>query len=218
MHRIRGKLTYSNVMVTVLALIVLGGGTAYAASQLGKGSVGTRQLRKEAVTPAKLSKASKAALTGPAGPRGATGATGPTGPGGTQGLRGEKGEKGDKGDPGSSALLSTELKRDVTLRGRINVDQQATVKEQIAGASISFGFSLAATPTVEKLGETPSSNCPGNFGEPRAAPGYLCFYRRTESNVGFIGVDASPFGADLTVRSTLAGRFFYEASWAVTGS
>lgn len=215
MHRIRAKLTPSNVMVTVLALIVLGGGTAYATTQLAKNSVGTRQLKKEAVTPVKLSKASKAALTGPAGPRGATGAPGPTGQRGTQGLRGEK---GDKGDPGSSALLSTELKRDLTLRGRINVDQQATVKEQIAGDSISFGFSLAATPTVEMIGVTPSSNCPGDFSDPRAAPGYLCLYRRTESNVGFVGVDPSPFGADLTVKASAVGRFFYEASWAVTGS
>ena len=28
MQRLRGKLTYSNVMVTVLAFVVLGGGTA----------------------------------------------------------------------------------------------------------------------------------------------------------------------------------------------
>ena len=81
MHRIRQKLTYSNVMVTVLALIVLGGGTAYAASEmLPKGSVGTKQLKKEAVTPSKLSKKAKATLVGPAGPKGATGATGDAGP------------------------------------------------------------------------------------------------------------------------------------------
>ncbi|MBS1879215.1 MAG: hypothetical protein JST31_06865 [Actinobacteria bacterium] len=77
------KLTYSNVMVTILAVVVLGGGTAYAASQLGKESVGTRQLKKEAVTPAKLSKKAKSTLTGPAGPQGAAGATGPQGPAGS---------------------------------------------------------------------------------------------------------------------------------------
>ena len=52
MHRIRSSLTYSNVMVTVLALVVLGGGTAYAAAHLGKESVGARQLKKGAVTTA----------------------------------------------------------------------------------------------------------------------------------------------------------------------
>jgi hypothetical protein len=85
MQRLRGSLTYSNVMVTVLALLVLGGGTAYAASHLGKESVGPRQLKKGAVTPAKLSKASTATLagpkgsTGPAGPKGDNGAQGPSG-------------------------------------------------------------------------------------------------------------------------------------------
>jgi hypothetical protein len=93
--RLRGKLTYSNVMVTVLAVLVIGGGTAYAATEmLPKGSVGTKQIQKEAVTPAKLSKASKAALTGPAGPKGATG---------PQGVPGPQGTPGQKGDPGVSA-------------------------------------------------------------------------------------------------------------------
>ncbi len=99
----RGKLTYSNVMVTVLAVVLLGGGSAYAASHLGRESIGTRQLKKEAVTPAKLSKASRSALTGPAGPKG------PSGPAGAPGPEGDKGEKGDKGDPGEPAKAPTEL-------------------------------------------------------------------------------------------------------------
>ena len=88
MHRIRGSLTYSNVMVTVLALLVLGSGSAYAASHLGKESVGTRQLKKGAVTPAKLAQATAATLTGP---RGATGASGPQGAAGPQGAQGPSG-------------------------------------------------------------------------------------------------------------------------------
>jgi hypothetical protein len=61
---------------------------------LPKNSVGTKQLAKEAVTPAKLSKASKATLTGPKGATGATGASGPQGPQGIQGVKGDKGETG----------------------------------------------------------------------------------------------------------------------------
>lgn len=93
MRRLRGSLTYSNVMVTVLALLVLGGGSAYAASHLGKESVGARQLKKGAVTPAKLAKATAATLTGPAGPRGADGAQGP------------KGDTGPKGEAGPSGIV-----------------------------------------------------------------------------------------------------------------
>jgi hypothetical protein len=97
MHRIRGKLTYSNVVASLALFLVLGGGTALAASQLEKESVGTSQLKKGAVTPAKLSKASKATLTGPRGLKGATGAQGPRGDAGAKGDRGEKGEAGIAG-------------------------------------------------------------------------------------------------------------------------
>jgi hypothetical protein len=90
-------LTYSNVISTLCLVLLLGGGTAYAASHLGKGSVGSNQLKKGAVTPAKLSKASKSALTG------SRGATGPQGP---QGAKGEPGEKGTPGDPGAYATVS----------------------------------------------------------------------------------------------------------------
>jgi hypothetical protein len=43
-----------NVMVTILAFIVLAGGTACAASQLAKNSVGTKQLKKNAVNGSKV--------------------------------------------------------------------------------------------------------------------------------------------------------------------
>ncbi len=103
MHLIRGKLTYSNVVSTLCLVLLLGGGTAYAAGQLGKESVGTKQLKKEAVTPAKLSKASKATLTGPAGaagpqgPKGDPGEIGPRGPEGPEGLEGHEGKEGAPG-------------------------------------------------------------------------------------------------------------------------
>jgi hypothetical protein len=86
MSYIRRKLTYSNVMVTILALVVLGGGTAFAASQmLPKNSVGPKQLKKGAVTPSKLSPAAMTVLTGPRGQQGPTGVQGPAGPAGPTG-------------------------------------------------------------------------------------------------------------------------------------
>ena len=97
MHRIRGKLTYSNVISTLCLVLLLGGGTAYAASHLRKESVGTRQLKKEAVTPAKLSAKAKATLAGPAGPAGAAGPQGPAGPRGEQGIQGIQGIQGPTG-------------------------------------------------------------------------------------------------------------------------
>jgi hypothetical protein len=82
-------MTYANVVATLALFLALGGG-AYAAIALPANSVGARQLKKRAVTPAKLSRSSRALLKkgrrGPTGPRGATGAAGtagipgPTGP------------------------------------------------------------------------------------------------------------------------------------------
>jgi hypothetical protein len=91
MNRIRGKLTYANVISTLCLVLLLGGGTAIAATKLAKNSVGAKQLKKGAVTPAKLAKASKQTLTGP---RGAIGAPGP---------KGDRGEVGPRG-PGAISI------------------------------------------------------------------------------------------------------------------
>lgn len=50
---IRARMTYANVMVTIVAFIVLGG-SAYAAKEVGKNSVDTNAIQKNAVTGAKI--------------------------------------------------------------------------------------------------------------------------------------------------------------------
>jgi hypothetical protein len=54
--QIRARLTYANVMSSIAVFLVLGGATAFAATQLGKNTVGTKQLKKNAVTAAKIKK------------------------------------------------------------------------------------------------------------------------------------------------------------------
>jgi hypothetical protein len=56
LSRLRTALTFENVLVTVVAFVVLAGGSAYAASQLAKNSVGTKQLKKNSVTAKKIRK------------------------------------------------------------------------------------------------------------------------------------------------------------------
>ena len=51
---LRRHLTYANVISTLCLFLVLGGGAAFAATKLGKSSVGTEQLKGEAVTKGKL--------------------------------------------------------------------------------------------------------------------------------------------------------------------
>jgi hypothetical protein len=65
MKRLRGKLTYANVMVTILAFVVLGGGAAFAATQLKKNSVGTKQLKKNSVATAKIKNSAVTAARSP---------------------------------------------------------------------------------------------------------------------------------------------------------
>lgn len=55
MKQIHKRLTYANVMSSIAVFLVLGG-TAFAATQLGKNSVGKKQLKNGAVTTAKLKK------------------------------------------------------------------------------------------------------------------------------------------------------------------
>ena len=130
MRRIRAKLTYANVISTACLFLLVGGGSAYAASQLGRKSVGTNQLKRAAVTPAKLSSAAKQAMTGPAGPAGQKGATGAKGATGTKGAtgatgakgdigpRGETGAKGATGEPGNANVFTLSLgKQDFSALG-----------------------------------------------------------------------------------------------------
>jgi hypothetical protein len=99
------------MLVALLALFVALGGSSYAALQLPKGSVGTKQLKNGAVTSPKVKnnsllvrdfKASqRARLQGPQGARGPQGAQGAQGP---QGPQGPQGQVGPATGPAGGAL------------------------------------------------------------------------------------------------------------------
>jgi hypothetical protein len=99
MKALARRLTYANVVATLALFVALGGG-AYAATQLKKNSVGTRQLKDGAVTAAKLAAAAQAALRGAPGPRGEAGPKGAAGAKGDPGAPGERGLVGIEGPPG----------------------------------------------------------------------------------------------------------------------
>ena len=50
----KNRLTYANVMSTIAVFLCLGGATAFAAGELGKNSVGPRQLKSKSVTTGKI--------------------------------------------------------------------------------------------------------------------------------------------------------------------
>ena len=54
MKSLSERLSYANVVSTICLFLLLGGATAFAATHLGKNSVGTKQLKKNSVTGAKV--------------------------------------------------------------------------------------------------------------------------------------------------------------------
>ena len=89
---LRRHLTSPAMLVACIALVVALGGVSYAATVLPKNSVGTPQLKKKAVTGAKVKNGSLTAADFKAGQL----------PAGPQGSQGPQGPKGDTGAPGIS--------------------------------------------------------------------------------------------------------------------
>src|SRR3954453_10099035 len=90
--RIRSKLTYANVVATLALFLALGGG-AYAAFKLPKNSVGSKQIKKNAVNSSKVANGSLLAGDFKAGQV----------PAGKPGPPGQPGTPGDPGSPGPPA-------------------------------------------------------------------------------------------------------------------
>jgi hypothetical protein len=100
MHRLKGRLTYGNVIATI-ALFVALGGSSYAAITLPRNSVGANQLRTGSVRTAEVRDRSLAARDLSVAARnflksqqGAEGPRGPQGPAGPQGPQGPPGSSG----------------------------------------------------------------------------------------------------------------------------
>jgi hypothetical protein len=108
MKKLQGKLTYANVISTLCLFLLLGGGAAFAATQLPKNSVGTKQLKKNSVTAAKIKNGAvtqaKIATSAQNALKGATGPVGRVGPVGPQGARGPQGPIGPSGIAGVHAV------------------------------------------------------------------------------------------------------------------
>jgi hypothetical protein len=101
------RLTYANVMVTLLAFVVLCGGAAYAAEQLAKNSVGSKQLKKNSVTGAKVKDGSLRGKDFAPGALPTQGAPGPAGASGTSHVYQDSGDVNY--DKFSSSLFGSQV-------------------------------------------------------------------------------------------------------------
>ena len=208
MKRLRGHLTYANVVSTLCLFLVLGGGAAYAVTTvLPKNSVGTKQLKKGAVTPAKLSEASKATLTGPEGPRGAQG------PPGQEGRRGPEGPQGDY----PSVLPSGQTQKGSYGFASTRAGGGGTFSP---GFEVSYPIPLSFTPEINilKASDSPTADCPGSFADPTAAPGNLCVYaEREDVDLSIEDVPADGrFGFLVFPEAEEGENYEVFGTWAVT--
>jgi hypothetical protein len=132
--------------IGLLALFIALSGTAYAAT-LPRNSVGTAQLKKNAVTSVKVKDHSllrkdfktSELLRGPAGPRGLTGATGPQGPQGVAGRNGATNVTARDSDgvaiaagDTATAVVSCDAGERAVGGGGITVDGNATLTDSFA--------------------------------------------------------------------------------------
>jgi len=117
----------------ILAAFIALGGTAYATSQLPPNSVGTRQLRRHAVTLSKISPAAQDRLRGRTGRTGRTGPAGPTGP--SDGYAAQSPPPGGGLGPVSSSLILPP--------GDYSVTGQCQASIEDVGSSHSLAFGLA---------------------------------------------------------------------------
>jgi hypothetical protein len=95
------------LVVSTISLIVALGGTSYAAVSLPRNSVGTKQLKNQAVTPPKVAPATIQLFEGQKGDKGDQGPRGTQGPKGDPGQNGTNGLDGTPGQNGTNGLDGT---------------------------------------------------------------------------------------------------------------
>ena len=225
MRAVQRHLTYANVVATICLFIVLGG-SAYAVTTLPSGSVGSKQLRTDAVSSTKVKNGSLLAKDFkkgqlPKGPQGPRGATGPAGPQGTPG------PFADTLPPGvtlrGAFILAADAAGD---GGHGEVDPKTGEKPgEPAATQVSWGFRLSAPPEVHIIPVEGGGSlaCPGSAASPEAGPGHVCLYQTYVSQIAALHVLAdsaidSRYGLGLFSNAMGPGLNEITGTWAVTGS
>lgn len=184
--------------IALLALFVALGGTSYAAVQLPKNSVTSKQVKNGSL----LSKDFKAGQL----PAGATGPTGPAGPQGAAGAPGPQGDPGIQGPVGRSALDNLEAGE--TVRGFLGGDFHVTAAGGDWRAVASFPIPGSSAPGQIYIdGHSAGETCTGSAAQPTAPPNTLCVYPVASDNPTLSGPTHTVFAPT---------RFGFVVSWSPT--
>jgi hypothetical protein len=195
--RIRKRVTYANVAMTLALVFAMSGG-AYAAGKYVITS--TKQISPKVLASLK-GKAGAAGATGATGTAGPAGPAGPAGSGaqGPEGKEGKEGKQGEPGKEGKAGINGTTGFTETLPSGKTETGSWSYgvgAKETVI-VPISF-----AIPLPEQLEEAqvhfvtesnPSSDCEGTVDEPSAKPGNLCVYAQATQGE-FLGIFRPTFG------------------------
>ena len=237
LSRIRKRLTYANVAMTLALVFAMTGG-AYAASKVLITS--TKQTKPSVLAQLK-GKTGRTGRTGPAGPAGvagAAGAQGPVGPAGAKGETGPEGKEGPQGQEGKAGKDGKEgapgaihpgetLPSEATETGTWGGVRQGSNVGELELAQqispISFAIPLEAELDAEHVHIAPNAECTGSVASPTAAPGSLCVYVGTKAGLleakirkasDLTVAGANKSGAIVLIETE--GSITVTGSWAVT--
>jgi hypothetical protein len=242
--KIRRRLSYTNVMMTLALVFAMSSG-AYAASRYVITSA--KQIKPSVLKQlqGKQGSTGPAGATGSTGPAGATGSTGPAGATGSTGPAGATGKTGTEGKEGKSGFTAT-LPSGETEKGQWAFYQENVTANQGVETAVSFTIPLASRAKKShfiavKEGEgeekenpaITNKECKGTFAEPQAAKGNFCVFASTEQNLKEVIINQKKIyitngesndfelGAGLTgaiflSESEGAGTISAIGSWAVT--
>jgi hypothetical protein len=135
------------MVAALLALVIAMGGTSYAAIKLPANSVGTKQLKANAVVSSKVKNGSLTAADFapnriPTGPRG------PQGPQGLQGPQGPAGPPGRQGPPGESPVAAVDVVSNGPSVSPVSVSCPSGEFATGGGAEAQSGMLQTSAPTV----------------------------------------------------------------------
>jgi len=154
LSKLRSNLNYANVMATIAVFMTLGGG-AYAATKLPANSVGSKQIKSKAVTPAKVARGTVKLFKGQKGDNGTNGANGTNGRNGTDGTNGANGTNGRNGTDGTNGqpALSAFVGRISNLHSDIGPDWGAPSGDSasVTDDNAVYGVAPNATSTARDL-------------------------------------------------------------------
>lgn len=231
------KPTYANVCST-LALVLAASGTGYAAVTLPAGSVGSRELRDNAVRSVDIrngtlrapdfARGVLARTTGPQGPAGAAGPQGPEGRQGPVGVPGRPGVQGAAGPAGRNA--SQPLQSGETVYGVLGGEALATTSANGLQQWISLPAPAPAVLDNAHIGIEQNTmtadadpDCTGTVDAPTAPAGQLCIYflqhdpAMCQDETGFAAPQLGRYGFVFRIAlEGMSGSCLVQGVWVYT--